>query len=51
MSDEDWPIFGRTIPYSETISDPVNGELAYYATIDIVLRACAPALKLGIGGE
>jgi len=34
MHDEDWVIFGATVPYSNTLSDPVNGNLAY-ATVDV----------------
>lgn len=34
MNDEDWLIAGGTIPYSNTLSDPVKGSLAY-ATFDI----------------
>lgn len=34
LNDEDWVIFGGTVPYSNTISDPVNGEIDF-ATIDL----------------
>jgi opacity protein-like surface antigen/outer membrane protease len=33
MNDEDWVIFGGTVPYSNTLSDPVKGGINY-ATID-----------------
>jgi outer membrane protease len=33
MNDEDWLIAGQTVPYSNTLSDPVKGSIAY-ATID-----------------
>jgi opacity protein-like surface antigen len=34
LNDEDWVIFGGTVPYSNTLSDPVNGEIDF-ATIDL----------------
>jgi hypothetical protein len=34
MHDEDWVIFGATVPYSNTLSSPVTGDLGY-ATIDV----------------
>jgi hypothetical protein len=34
MNDEDWVIGGATIPYSNTLSQPVKGSLAY-ATVDV----------------
>jgi len=34
MNDEDWLAFGATVPYSNTLSNPVNGDLAY-ATFDV----------------
>jgi opacity protein-like surface antigen/outer membrane protease len=34
LNDEDWVLFGGTIPYSNTISKPVNGEIDF-ATIDL----------------
>jgi opacity protein-like surface antigen len=33
MHDEDWVIFNATVPYSNTLSNPVNGDLAY-GTLD-----------------
>jgi opacity protein-like surface antigen len=33
MHDEDWVIFGATVPYSNTLSNPVKGDLSY-ATLD-----------------
>jgi opacity protein-like surface antigen len=33
LHDEDWVIFNATVPYSNTISDPVKGDLGY-ATVD-----------------
>ena len=33
MHDEDWVIFGATVPYSNTLSNPVKGNLTY-ATVD-----------------
>jgi opacity protein-like surface antigen len=33
MHDEDWLIFAATVPYSNTLSDPVKGDLSY-ATLD-----------------
>ena len=47
MNDEDWLIFDETVPYSNTVSDPVKGTLAY-ATVDFgydVFRG--PGYKLG----
>ena len=29
MHDEDWLIFGAAVPYSNTLSNPVKGDLAY----------------------
>lgn len=34
MHDEDWVIFGATVPYSNTLSNPVKGDLNY-ATVDV----------------
>lgn len=34
MNDEDWVIFGGTVPYSNTLSDPVKGSIDY-ATLDL----------------
>ena len=34
MNDEDWAIFGGTVAYSNTLSDPVNGNIDY-ATLDL----------------
>ncbi len=34
MHDEDWVIFDATVPYSNTLSSPVTGDLGY-ATIDV----------------
>jgi len=34
MHDEDWVVFGATVPYSNTLSSPVKGDLAY-ATLDL----------------
>jgi opacity protein-like surface antigen/outer membrane protease len=34
MNDEDWLIFGQTVPYSNTLSDPVKGTISY-ATGDV----------------
>lgn len=34
MHDEDWLIAGNTVPYSNTLSDPVKGSLGY-ATLDL----------------
>jgi opacity protein-like surface antigen/outer membrane protease len=34
MHDEDWVIFNATVPYSNTSSNPVKGDLGY-ATIDV----------------
>ncbi len=34
MNDEDWVIFGGTVPYSNTLSDPVKGSIDY-ATLDV----------------
>ncbi|MGZ5876536.1 MAG: outer membrane beta-barrel protein [Bradyrhizobium sp.] len=34
MHDEDWVIFDATVPYSNTVSNPVNGDLGY-ATFDV----------------
>lgn len=34
MHDEDWLVFSQTVPYSNTVSDPVKGLLAY-GTFDI----------------
>ncbi len=34
MNDEDWLIFGETVPYSNTLSDPVKGTISY-ATGDV----------------
>lgn len=34
MHDEDWVIFDATVPYSNTLSQPVKGSLAY-ATFDV----------------
>lgn len=48
MNDEDWVIFGDTVPYSNTISNPVKGTISY-ATGDVgydVLRT--PDYRLGI---
>jgi len=33
MHDEDWVILGATVPYSNTLSNPVKGDLSY-ATVD-----------------
>lgn len=33
MNDEDWLIFGESVPYSNSVSNPVNGSIAY-ATLD-----------------
>ena len=34
LHDEDWVIFGGTVPYSNTLSDPVKGKIDY-ATLDL----------------
>jgi opacity protein-like surface antigen len=34
MNDEDWVLFGGTVPYSNTLSDPVKGHIDY-ATLDV----------------
>lgn len=34
MNDEDWVIFDATVPYSNTLSQPVKGSLTY-ATLDV----------------
>jgi opacity protein-like surface antigen/outer membrane protease len=34
LNDEDWLIFGATVPYSNTLSDPVKGNIEY-GTIDV----------------
>ena len=34
LYDEDWVIFGGTVPYSNTLSDPVKGKIDY-ATLDL----------------
>lgn len=34
LHDEDWVLFNATVPYSNTVSNPVNGQLAY-ATFDV----------------
>lgn len=34
MYDEDWLIFGDTVPYSNTVSNPVKGSIAY-GTVDV----------------
>jgi opacity protein-like surface antigen len=34
MNDEDWVIAGATVPYSNTLSDPVTGNIGY-ATLDV----------------
>jgi len=34
MNDEDWVIFDASVPYSNTLSDPVKGNIAY-ATLDV----------------
>jgi opacity protein-like surface antigen/outer membrane protease len=47
LNDEDWVIFGATVPYSNTLSDPVKGTINY-ATGDIgydMLRT--PNYRLG----
>ena len=47
MHDEDWLLAGNTIPYSNTLSDPVKGSLAY-AAVDVgyaMLRG--PSTRVG----
>ena len=47
LNDEDWVIFNAAVPYSNTISEPVQGRIAY-GTIDVgydVFRQ--PGQKLG----
>jgi opacity protein-like surface antigen/outer membrane protease len=34
MNDEDWLVFNNTVPYSNTLSNPVKGDLGY-ATFDV----------------
>ncbi|MGO8908934.1 MAG: outer membrane protein [Bradyrhizobium sp.] len=34
LNDEDWVLFKATVPYSNTVSNPVTGQLAY-ATFDV----------------
>jgi opacity protein-like surface antigen len=34
MHDEDWVIFGATVPYSNTLSNPVTGDIGY-VTVDV----------------
>ena len=47
MNDEDWLIFDETVPYSNTVSDPVKGTLAY-ATVDFGYDGFrGPGYKLG----
>jgi opacity protein-like surface antigen len=51
MNDEDWLIFGDTVPYSNTISNPVKGTITY-ATGDIgydVLRTADYSLGGFVG--
>ena len=51
MNDEDWLIFGETVPYSNTISNPVTGTISY-ATGDIgydALRAADYRLGAFVG--
>jgi outer membrane protease len=51
MNDEDWLIFGETVPYSNTISNPVKGTISY-ATGDIgydVLRTADYSLGAFVG--
>src|SRR5258708_6475748 len=47
MHDEDWVIFGATVPYSNTLSNPVNGDLAY-GTFDVGYALFhGPSAKVG----
>jgi opacity protein-like surface antigen/outer membrane protease len=51
MNDEDWLIFGDTVPYSNTISNPVQGTISY-ATGDVgydVLRTTGYSLGAFVG--
>ncbi len=48
LNDEDWVIFNAAVPYSNTISEPVQGRIAY-GTIDVgydVFRQ--PGQKVGV---
>lgn len=48
LNDEDWVIFNAVVPYSNTISEPLKGKIAY-ATVDAgydVFRS--PAGKVGV---
>jgi opacity protein-like surface antigen/outer membrane protease len=47
LYDEDWVIFGGTVPYSNTLSDPVKGKINY-ATLDLGYDFFrGPGYKLG----
>ena len=47
LNDEDWVIFFANVPYSNTLSDPVNGEIDF-ATIDLGYDFFrGPGYKLG----
>lgn len=47
MNDEDWAIFGGTVAYSNTLSDPVKGNIDY-ATVDLGYDFFrGPGYKLG----
>jgi opacity protein-like surface antigen len=47
MNDEDWVIFDATVPYSNTLSDPVKASLSY-ATFDVGYAVFnGPSSKVG----
>ena len=47
MHDEDWVIFNATVPYSNTLSNPVKGDLGY-ATLDFGYALFhGPSAKVG----
>jgi opacity protein-like surface antigen len=47
MHDEDWVIFNASVPYSNTLSDPVKGDLGY-ATFDVGYALFhGPSAKVG----
>jgi opacity protein-like surface antigen len=47
MHDEDWVIFNASVPYSNTLSNPVNGDLGY-ATLDFGYALFhGPSAKVG----
>lgn len=50
LNDEDWAIFNGTVPYSNTVSDPVKGHINY-ATLDVGYDFFrGPGYKLGVFG-